>query len=213
MSTDVATHLLTAYKTSNDEKLRLYIDHLEDIARESGEYLEVKSLMNNVKMKFDALETSRKLEAVAKQEDEIVALKAQIKDLKKKGTNSGGSGSGNSGGNGKGKSRNRNRNNKKKEGDAPKKFQFPKELKKKPEPSDLSKPHKIDGVDWWFCKNHKWCRHKNSDCKGIKRNPDNSNASNGTDSGSNPTTQPTANPGGGDRAGRTLRAVGAVVAE
>jgi hypothetical protein len=81
--TDVATHLLTAYKSSNDHELRLYIDRLEDIARESGTYLEGKDLMNKVKMKFDALETSRKLEAVANQEDEIVALKEQIKSLKK----------------------------------------------------------------------------------------------------------------------------------
>jgi hypothetical protein len=94
-------------------------------------------------------------------------------------------------------------------------LKFPKELKKKAEPTDLNKPHKIDGVDWWYCKKHKWCRHKNSDCKGINRNTDNNNNSNnnGTNSGSNATTQPTANPGGGDRAGRTLRAVGAVVAE
>ena len=80
-STDVATHLLTAYKFSNDEKLRLYIDRLEDIAWESGTYLEEKDLMNKVKMKFDALKTSRRLEAVAKQEDETIALKAQIKSL------------------------------------------------------------------------------------------------------------------------------------
>jgi hypothetical protein len=90
-STDVATHLLTAYKTSNDEKLRLYIDRLEDSARESGQYLQVKSLMNNVKMKYDALETSQRLEAVAKQDDQIVALKAQIRDLKKKGSSGGAS--------------------------------------------------------------------------------------------------------------------------
>jgi hypothetical protein len=210
MSTDLATHLLTAYKSSNDEKLRLYIDRLEDIARESGEYLEVKSLMNNVKMKFDALETSRKLEAVAKQEDDIVALKAQIKELKKKGTGSSGSSSSGSG-SGSGKSR-RNRKKSKKDGEAPKKFQFPKELKKKPEPSDLNKPHKIDGIDWWYCKKHKWCRHKNADCKGINRTPDNNSNDGANGSGTTASTQPTANPGGGDRAGRTLRAVGAVVA-
>jgi hypothetical protein len=191
---------LTAYKTSNDEKLRLYIDRLEDIARESGEYLEVKSLMNNVKMKFDALETSRRLEAVAKQDDQIVALKAQIKDLKKKGSS------------GSGSSRSK-KDKKKKEGDETKKKKFPKELKKKPEPSDLTKPLKIDGADWWFCKKHKWCKHKNSDCRGINRNPEPAGAPGNNGTNSNATTQPTVNPDGGDRAGRTLRAVGAVVSE
>jgi hypothetical protein len=87
-------------------------------------------------------------------------------------------------------------------------------LKKKAEPSDLNKAHKIDGVDWWYCKKHKWCRHKNTDCKGINRSPDNNPAS-GDDAngGQSAATQPTVNPGGGDRAGRTLRAVGAVAAE
>ena len=137
-STDVATHLLTAYRTSNDEKLRLYIDRLEDSARESGEYLQVKSLMNNVKMKYDALETSRRLKAVAKQDDQIVALKAQIKDLKKKkGASTGGT------------TQSKKENDRKKKEGAEKK-KFPKELKKKPEPSDLTKPLKIDGAEWWY---------------------------------------------------------------
>jgi hypothetical protein len=207
-STDVATHLLTAYKTSNDEKLRLYIDRLEDIARESGTYLEEKDLMNKVKMKFDALETSRKLETVAKQEDEIVALKAQIKTLKKAksgGDNSGGSsGSGGSGGGKRGKD--------KKKKDGKKEYvPFPKELRKKPEPTDLTKPHVVDGVNYYYCKKHKWCRHKGSECKGIDRNTSGNRAT-GND-GSNAATQATTNTGGGDRGGRAIRAVGAIVQE
>jgi hypothetical protein len=83
-STDVATHLLTAYKTSNDPQLRLYIDRLEDISRDSGTYLQERDLMNRVKMKFDSLETARKLEAIAKRDDDIVALKARIEELKKR---------------------------------------------------------------------------------------------------------------------------------
>jgi hypothetical protein len=207
--TDVATHLLTAYKTSNDEKLRLYIDRLEDIARESGTYLEEKDLMNKVKMKFDALETSRKLEAISKQEDEIVALKAQIKSLKKGkggGENSGGSsGSSGSGGGKKGKGDKRKKDGKKEY------IPFPKELRKKPEPSDLTKPLVVEGVSYYFCKKHKWCRHKGSECKGIDRST-NGNKTAGND-GNGATTQTTANTGGGDRGGRTIRAVGAVVQE
>jgi hypothetical protein len=83
-STDVATHLLTAYKTSNDDQLRLYIDRLEDIARDSGSYLHERDLMNKVKMKFDSLETTRKLEAIARRDDDIVALKAKLEKLKKR---------------------------------------------------------------------------------------------------------------------------------
>ena len=135
---------------------------------------------------------------IAKQDDQIVALKAQIKDLKKK----------------KGASTGRTTQSKKdkKKREGAEKKKFPKELKKKPEPSDLTKPLKIDGVDWWFCKKHKWCKHKNTDCRGINWNPEPGTASNNS-TNSNTTTQPTANPHGGDRAGRTLRTVGAVVAE
>jgi hypothetical protein len=207
-STDVATHLLTAYKTSNDEKLRLYIDRLEDIARETGTYLEEKDLMNKVKMKFDALETARKLEAVAKQEDEIVVLKAQIKSLKKGKSgndNSGGSGSGTGGKGGK-----RGKDRKKKDGKK-EYVPFPKELRKKPEPTDLNKPLVIEGVNYYFCKKHKWCRHKGSDCKGFDRKKDEGTAP-GND-GSTAATQNTTNNSGGDRGGRAIRAVGAIVQE
>jgi hypothetical protein len=204
-STDVATHLLTAYKTSTDEKLRLYIDRLEDIARETGTYLEEKDLMNKVKMKFDALETARKLEAVAKQEDEIVALKAQIKNLKKGkggGDNAGGNGSG-------GKNGKRGKDKKKREGKK-EYVPFPKELRKKPEPTDLNKPLIIEGVNYYYCKKHKWCRHKGSECKGFDRKKDDGNA---TANDASSATQSTANTGGGDRGGRAIRAVGAVVQE
>jgi hypothetical protein len=206
-STDVATHLLTAYKTSNDEKLRLYIDRLEDIARESGTYLEEKDLMNKVKMKFDALETSRKLEAISKQEDDIVALKAQIKSLKKGKSGGDSSGGSNSSGSGGGR---RGKDNKKKKDGKKEYIPFPKELRKKPEPTDLTKPIVVEGVNYYFCKKHKWCRHKGSECKGIDRNP-NGNRTTANDGGS--TTQTTTNTGGGDRGGRAIRAVGAVVQE
>jgi hypothetical protein len=199
--------LLTAYKTSNDPQLRLYIDRLEDIARESGSYMQERDLMNRVKMKYDSLETARKLEAIAKQEDEIVALKAQIKTLKKAksgGNNSGGS-SGSSG------SRGGKRGKDKKKKDGKKEYvPFPKELCKKPEPTDLTKPHVVDGVNYYYCKKHKWCRHKGSECKGFDRKKEDSNTT-ANDAGS--TTQAAANTGGGDRGGRAIRAVGAVVQE
>jgi len=211
-STDIVTHLLTAYRSSSDEKLRLYVDRLEDSARDKGIYLEEKDLMNRVKRKFDALETIRKLEQVAK-EDDVVALKAQIKNLKKaksgnQTTDS--SGSGTSSGSGGGRGGKRGKEKKKKDGKK-EYIPFPKELRKKPEPSDLTKPLTINGVNYFFCKKHKWCKHKNSECKGIDRNPGN----NATNEGNNATAQSATNSGGsaGDRAGRTIRAVGAVVQE
>jgi polyhydroxyalkanoate synthesis regulator phasin len=209
-STDVATHLLTAYRTSHDEKLRLYIDRLEDVARESGTYLEEKDLMNKVKIKFDSLETARKLEAIT-QGDEIMALKAQIKSLKKKIDNSNESESSSDDSDEEDDQSGKERENsrKKKNGKSAKK-RFPRELKKKPEPDDLSKPHKIDGVEWWYCKVHKWCKHKDADCR-QKEDDDSGNANGDSQTDGNEDTQPTEDTVGG-RAGRTIRAIRAVIA-
>jgi hypothetical protein len=168
--------------------------------------------MNKVKLKFDSLETARKLEAIATQEDEIMALKAQIKSLKKKIDNSNESESSSDDSEEDDQSgKERETSRKKKNGKSAKK-RFPKELKKKPEPDDLSKPHKIDGVDWWYCKVHKWCRHKNADCRQKEEADDNSGNENGdSQTDGNADTQPTEDTVGG-RAGRTIRAVSAVIA-
>jgi len=136
-----------------------------------------------------------------------VALKAQIKSLKKGksgGENSSGS---NNSGNGGGK---RGKDKKKKDGKK-EYIPFPKELRKKPEPTDLTKPLVVEGVSYYFCKKHKWCRHKGSECKGIDRGTS-GNKTTGND-GSGATPQTTTSAGGGDRGGRTIRAVGAVVQE
>jgi hypothetical protein len=71
-------------------------------------------------------------------------------------------------------------------------------------------------VDWWFCKTHEWCKHKNADCKGITgTNESGGGGRNSINNGGNAAMQPTANTNntGGDRAGRMVRAVGAVVVE
>jgi polyhydroxyalkanoate synthesis regulator phasin len=211
-STDVATHLLTAYKTSHDEKLRLYIDRLEDVARESGTYLEEKDLMNKVKLKFDSLETARKLEAIT-QEDEIMALKAKIKSLEEKVDNANESDSSSDDSDEDDDQSGKEREaSKKKNRKSSKKKKFPKELKNKAEPSDLTKPHKIDGVKWWYCKVHKWCRHKDADCRQKEEADDDSGNRNGdSQTDGNADTQPAEDTAGG-QAGRTIRAISAVIA-
>jgi hypothetical protein len=209
-STDVATHLLTAYKTSHDEKLRLYIDRLEDVARESGTYLEEKDLMNKVKLKFDSLETARKLGAIVTQEDEIVALKAKIKSLEERADDPDESESSSDDSDEDDEQSGKEREPSKKKNRMSSKKKFPKELKKKAEPSDLTKPHKIDGVKWWYCKVHKWCKHKDADCR-QKEDDDSGNANGDSQTDGNEDTQPTEDTVGG-RAGRTIRAISAVIA-
>ena len=70
---------------------------------------------------------------------------------------------------------------------------LPESLKSKPEPADLTKPVKIDGDDWWYCKKHKWCKHANEKCKGYERKADDPNVK------------------ADDRGGRAVRAVSALV--
>jgi hypothetical protein len=52
---------------------------------------------------------------------------------------------------------------------------LPESLKTKPEPLDHTKPFKVDGDEWWYCKKHKWCKHSNKKCKGYERKAEDSN--------------------------------------
>jgi hypothetical protein len=204
-STDVATHLLTAYKTSNDLQLRLYIERLEDIARDSGTYLQGRDLMNKVKLKFDSLETARKLEAIATRDDDIVALKAQLEELKKS--------------NGDNFNQSDTKEDDESENEREKSSRrssskIPKELKKKKKPSDLTKPQVINGVDWFYCNIHKWCKHQDVDCRKRTDEDDDESSSGDEDSEEDESSEDESTASSvGCRVGRSIKAVGALIAE
>jgi hypothetical protein len=190
-STDTVSHLWTAYMSSNDPEFKDFIIRLHDqVTIYDMQEISTAEIMEKAKKKFDALETRRRLESIEKQkDDELIALQTKIKKFEKRAKPAEQGSPGNAK-NGKQKRGGKDRKKKKEYKAKP----LPDALKTKPEPNDLTKPFKLDGVNWWFCKKHKWCKHQDSKCKGFDRK-----------------TEPAPAQEGGDRANRTIRAVNAIV--
>jgi hypothetical protein len=126
--------------------------------------------------KFDLLETKRKLMAVErKHDDEFVALQMKIKKFEKRDQAAGLAKHHQQQQSRKDKKKAAEKKAKRKEKREAKWKPLPESLKSKSEHTDLTKPVKVDGVDWWYCKKHKWCKHSNKKCKGYERKAENPN--------------------------------------
>ena len=195
-SSDAATHVIKAYKASNVPEFIDYVNRLEDQYRDNGMGVELRDLMDKAKSKFDAIEKQAQVKKISSKKEEelnaLEAIRAEIKDMKGK--------LGKRQKDKKGKGGKEKKNGKGKKSGKDKKF--PKELKKKPKPDDLTKPVEINGTKYYYCEKHKWCRHLNSDCKGIERRNEGQQETVAAGNGNN-----------NDRNGRTVRAVNAVISD
>ena len=195
-TTDLRTHIFAAYSTSNDPEFRRYIQTQRDYIRDHPtEEYSYKTLMNRAKDKADSLEVELKRQQIqpTSVEDPIVSLQAKVraqkKSLQKLAKQSQGSGGG--GKNGKEKTKRKKKNGKEY-------IPFPAELRTKEQPADPSKPVVIDGVQYWWCPEHKkWGRHTHDKCE-KRLNKDKKSS---TDD----------KPKEGGRSGRLVRALGAVI--
>ena len=194
-TTDIRTHCMTALLSHPDPEMVRYVNTQRDYIRDHPtEDYTYKRLLNRVKDKEDTmnLDLKRARIAPASREDPLVALQAELKEQRKvinKLTKSNKNGGGGGKGSGKGKG---------KKGDGPKKDikPYPKELRKKPAPSDPSKPIEIEGVQYWYCTHHKkWGKHPSHECK-AKAEASGSGGSNSTPKN--------------DRAGRAVTAYQAI---
>ena len=163
-TTDIRTHCMTALLSHPDDEMQRYVQSQRDYIRDhpTVEY-SYKLLLNRVKDKEDAMnrDLQRAQISPAIRDDPIVTLRAEIKEQRKvidklaKANKNGG------GGKGAGKKK----NGKKKDQDS-EKIPYPKELRKKPPPSDTSKPITVEGHQYWYCTHHKrWVRHSSDGCK------------------------------------------------
>ena len=193
-SSDITTHLWTAYLDSQDKEFKDFIVKLrDDVLIKDPRDLSVTKLMGFAKKKFDQLETERRLMAVErKRDDEFVALQMKIKKFEQR-DRAGNPGKQHPQQPRKDKRKAAERKARKKEKKEGKWKPLPESLKSKPEPADLTKPVKVDGDDWWYCKKHKWCKHANDKCKGYERKADDPNIK------------------ADDRGGRAVRAVSVLV--
>lgn len=193
-STDIRTHVFSAFLSSNDVDFVNYIKTLKDWVRDNPrEPFTYKTLMSRAKDKYESLEQDLlRRQVKTSREDPIVALKAEIKAQNKTIKKIQSQYTKNGGGGGKSNGDKKKQHGKKNSKYVP----FPAELKNRAAPDDPSKPLVIDGIEYWYCTKHKkWGKHPTVECK-----KDESNGS----------KQDSSKPTGGDRQGRVVRALKAV---
>lgn len=217
-STDLLAHLFTAYQTAPDDEFLAYISRMRDEIRDGSLKLNYLQLMRRANDKMDAIEKAAIISQTGRTstKDTINALQAKIAALEKKankkpkggrGKKGGGGGDKGGGGGGGGKSK----KDKKDKGKKNDKKSFPSELHDKAAPSDHTKPLKIDGVEYYYCFTHKWCKHSTPNCKmpneQHKQKHPHSKGSSTTSS-----TSSSASGSDGSRQGRAVSAFNAAVA-
>ena len=138
-----------------------------------------KLLMNHVKDKHDRLQQELlKEQAAASGGDPLMAVQSQVQridravrqihgrnrgDRNRAGRGGQGGGRNHNAGRGRSGRGNQQRNNNNRD---PNWKPFPRELRTRAAPVDLSQPVTIDGVDYWYCTKHKkWGKHATKVCK------------------------------------------------
>jgi len=153
---DLLVNLFKAYAVVSDQSFRMYINDHQN-RYDDGEELTADQLMLRAENKYKALVERDQWNLKSKEEEQIVALNAEIKKLqlvKKPQMN---------------KNKKGSKNNKKKY-EAKDKKKAPNNKKDdwkhvSPKGSD-NKTKVIDGVTWHWCPNHKrWVQHNPSECR------------------------------------------------
>ena len=166
-SDDVTFNLFKAYRQVPIKEFVNFInrvkdenDGLEDEDQHTPQYI-----MDKAENKFKILVSEGAWDSKMKENDELMAIKAKLKELKKRRANPKGRGSG---------------ANKGKKGGKPKV-----DIGRKP--ANIHKPVKIDGKMWYWCSPETGgkCsgvlrRHKPEECKGIAKAKDNDSTSTGS---------------------------------
>ena len=154
-TTDLLVNLFKGYMVCSDKEFVEYIKRKQDIYEEGGT-ITPDGLMKKAADKYKNLVQKGSWNAPDANEQKILALQSEIKKLKKKSAQGG-------------KAPNKKRGDPKK---SPSKK--PAWFQSRPKSSELKKPKKWKGVNWYYC--HKdtggkcngiWRQHKPSDCKGT----------------------------------------------
>jgi len=172
-SSDILTNLFTGYQACTDKKFVEYIDKYKD-EYEEGEDITYETLMAKAEKKYQARLLSSEWNAPTREQEEIIALKSQIADLRVK--------------------RKANPTAPKKEGKderlkgkKPKKEQGGKrtfrgrwQWREVPPRAGEPATKSVDGEDWHYCAHHGyWVKHTTEECDMARRGR-------GTQAGGNP---------------------------
>jgi len=150
-STDLLDNLFTAYCTVKDRPFNQHIEFLKN-QYEFGQDITPTELMAQAKHKYQARQLDENWDAPSEEQEEIVALRAQVQSLK---------------------SMKDKRSKKSPVSDTKKKTtKFVRKVhrgrwawrNKDPAPGEpLTKT--VDGEEWKFCKHHGWSKHHTEECK------------------------------------------------
>ena len=162
-STDLIDHMLEAYRTIKDEEFKNFISHIQNEYEMGRRTLTLDELLTETDSKYNILITREEWKERTSDQEEIIALRAQIDSLKRKGTASGGN---------KKKSEKKDSDKKKKNDKSGKKGAIKysgkqawrNEAPKSGEPN--TKTH--EGKQWKYCRHHKWnLSHLTKDCQAL----------------------------------------------
>ena len=178
-STDILIHLFTGYEECTDKEFKDYIKRIKDEYNEGRIELDYKQLMDKAEVKYKSLVQDGKWNAPSEEQEQIVALQAQIATLKKpkaapKDNKSNKGKKGKDKGDSKGKKKDKDGKTIEVKTPAGKTKTFKgkwawRGIKPK---SGESNTKEFDGKTWHFCTHHGyWVMHKSTDCElGDKKN-------------------------------------------
>jgi hypothetical protein len=159
-SSDIIINLFTGYMACSDKKFVEYIEKCQD-DYEDGAHFTYQELMSKAEKKYQARVMTKEWNTLTSEQEEIVALKAQLAAISDKHV--------------KRENNNNQKLSQKKESSQHSKKSYHKNNKNKsskqknwksikPAPDEPTSKN-IEGVTWHYCNNHQyWCKHETKDC-------------------------------------------------
>ena len=162
---DITTDLLRGYKACSDKSFRQFVNRKEEQIDEESN-LTYQELMQLAANKFKKSKTLGVWEAPSDEEEKIIALQAELQQLKKQ----------------RGGHQQNRRGGQRKDAAKKTKKEIPKWMTMKPSKDKMTKPLTKDGKEWHWCSTETggkcdgiFRRHKPSECKGAAKKRGTSN--------------------------------------
>ena len=163
-STDLIDHMLEAYRTIRDEEFKTFISHVKNEYEMGRRNLTLDELVEETESKYNILVTRGEWKERTSEQEEIIALRAQVDSLRKRNNSSGT------------KQKDNKKTSKKKKGgnDKTGKKGTAKYTGKSAWRNEAPKSGELttktrDGKQWHYCRHHKWnLTHLSKDCKVLQ---------------------------------------------
>lgn len=161
---DIITYLLDGYRACTDKKFSQYMEDQNDAYNEGAEFT-VETLMVKAETKFATRQMTNDWNKPTEEQEELIALKAEMKLLKRAPTARRRTDKNNDA-----EEPARSRKRTPKDQKEPKKKTFRGKWKwrgEKPGPDDPQEKV-FEDQTWYYCDNHGWCKHLTKSCRSSK---------------------------------------------